>query len=296
MIVKDIQFDSEGTPCAGTFYLPEGKGPFPGVLLSHGFGAVRGMRNIPEVGSALAAAGIAALAIDFRYLGDSGGLPRQQVLPWAQRQDMRNGISHLQSLDIVDGARIGLWGTSFSGGQSIQVAAFDRRVKALVVQVPATDLYHQIHDAAPAAQRRLLERVIADERFAHFGKAPPSTMKLADAKGKPSVFGVNSFDWATRNEQEHAAFRNEVTIASLEEAVQTDPGHYIEAVSPTPMLVIMAEPDGTVVTSLTREDFGRAGEPKKLVVFEGQHYDVYDKQDVVDMCVSEAVAWFTGHL
>lgn len=296
MQTENIFFDSEGIHCAGTVYRPDGDGPFPAVLMSHGFGAVRGMRNIPELGTLLAQASILALAIDFRYLGDSGGEPRQQVLPNAQREDLVNALTYLEKRDDVLKDRLGLWGTSFSGGQSIRVAAFDRRIKALVAQVPATDLYRQIQFNAPDEQRKLLADTIAAERMRHFDGEAPATMKLADEDGKPSVFGVESLDWARHNEAEHPTFHNYVTVTSLEQAIQTAPGDYIASVAPTPMLVIMAEPDKTVVTKLTEAAFADAGEPKKLMRFNGLHYDVYDKPDILQWASEAARDWFLTHL
>lgn len=296
MRTETIQFSSEGIPCAGTLYVPDGAGPFPAVLMSHGFGAVRGMRNIPEVAALLADAGILALAIDFRYLGDSGGAPRQQVLPHAQRQDLGNALSWLGQRDDVRADRLGLWGTSFSGGQSIRVAAFDRRIKALVAQVPATDLFRQIRFEAPAAQRQLLDDSIGAERPRHATGLAPATMKLADVDGAPSVFGVESLAWATHNAAEHPTFHNAVTISSLEQALQTAPGDYIEAVAPTPLLVIMAEPDKTVLTKFTRAAFEAAGEPKKMITYAGLHYDAYDNPAILQQVSTAARDWFVTHL
>ncbi|TWF47545.1 alpha/beta hydrolase [Neorhizobium alkalisoli] len=296
MHTEEIKFPSEGLNCAGTVYRPDGEGPFPAVLLSHGFGAVRGMRNIPEVATALASSGILALAIDFRFLGDSEGEPRQQVLPDAQRQDLRNALTYLESRDDVDAARIGLWGTSFSGGQSIQVAAFDRRVKVLVAQVPATDLYRQIRFSAPPEQRKIIDDAIASEYGRRFRGEPPATMKLADTADAQSVFGPESYEWATHNGAEHPQFHNAVTISSLQEAVQTAPGDYIEAVAPTPLLIIMADPDKTVAIDYTKDAFDRAGGPKKLIAIKGLHYDAYDKPETLKEATEAARTWFVEHL
>ena len=296
MHTEDIRFTSEGESCAATLYIPSGTGPFPAVVLSHGFGAVRGMRNIPQVAQLLAGSGILAIAIDYRYLGDSSGEPRQQVLPYAQRQDLSNALSYLQTRTDVDGERLGLWGTSFSGGQSLRVTAFDRRIKALVVQVPATDLYRQIAFEAPQAQRELLHTAIAKERLAHFRGEAPATMKLADEADRPSVFGVESLAWSQHNEAEHPTFHNAVTISSLEHALETAPGDYIESVSPTPLLLIMAEPDKTVLTQFTKDAFARAGEPKKLITYEGLHYDAYDRPEILEKVSEAAREWFVTHL
>jgi hypothetical protein len=40
------------------------------------------------------------------------------------------------TLPVVDREHIGIWGTSYSGGHVIVVAAIDRRVKCVVSQVP----------------------------------------------------------------------------------------------------------------------------------------------------------------
>lgn len=37
----------------------------------------------------------------------------------------------------IDAARIGLWGTSYSGGHALFVGALDPRIKVIVAQVPA---------------------------------------------------------------------------------------------------------------------------------------------------------------
>jgi len=66
-----------------------------------------------------AGAGLNALAFDNRNFGASDGEPRQEIDLWAQ----------------VDAGRIGIWGSSHSGGH-VLVAAIERRVKAVLSQVP----------------------------------------------------------------------------------------------------------------------------------------------------------------
>jgi fermentation-respiration switch protein FrsA (DUF1100 family) len=46
----------------------------------------------------------------------------------------------------VDANRLGVWGTSYSGGHVLQVAAFDKRVKAVVAQVPAVMPQQEAHE------------------------------------------------------------------------------------------------------------------------------------------------------
>src|SRR5208283_4782678 len=66
----------------------------------------------------------------------SGGEPRQHIDPWRQVSDCRDAITFVGSLPGVDKSRIGIWGSSYSGGHVLVVAAIDRRVKCVVSQVP----------------------------------------------------------------------------------------------------------------------------------------------------------------
>jgi Acetyl xylan esterase (AXE1) len=79
---------------------------------------------------------ITALVYDNRCLGASEGLPRGEIIPYFQQSDLQDAITYAQSLAEVDAEKIAIWGTSYSGGHVLQVAAVDRRVKAVLAQGP----------------------------------------------------------------------------------------------------------------------------------------------------------------
>src|SRR5262249_11887080 len=108
--------------------------PRPAIVIGRGFGGVRAA-NFREA-QYLAEAGYIVLSIDYRTLGESDGEPRAQAFPLAHAEDFRNAISYLETRPEVDARRIGLWGTSFAGGVVLYVAAMDRRVRAVVGQMP----------------------------------------------------------------------------------------------------------------------------------------------------------------
>lgn len=66
----------------------------------------------------------------------SDGEPRQELDPWQQVKDYRHAITYMQTQSLLDPEKIGIWGTSYSGGHVLVVAAIDRRVKCVVSQVP----------------------------------------------------------------------------------------------------------------------------------------------------------------
>ena len=137
---KDITFNSKGLPCRGWLWVPddlaEGQ-KSPTIVMAHGFSAVKEM-GLPDLAERFAAAGFVTLAFDYRYFGDSEGEPRCQLFPLEQVEDVRNAITWVSDQPEVDPQRIGVWGTSYGGGIVVYTATFDRRIKAVVAQVPAT--------------------------------------------------------------------------------------------------------------------------------------------------------------
>src|SRR5499427_11099459 len=133
---RDIAFNAEGVILRGWLYLPDGaSGPVPTVVMAHGFSAVKEM-YLDKFAETLARAGLGVLVFDNRGFGTSDGEPRQEIDPWAQVRDYRHAITFAGTLPEVAPGRIGIWGSSYSGGHVLVVAAIDRRVKAVVSQVP----------------------------------------------------------------------------------------------------------------------------------------------------------------
>jgi pimeloyl-ACP methyl ester carboxylesterase len=141
-----IDFWCRGTRCAAWLTLPTGRGPHPAVALVHGLGATHDMM-LPQYEQHFAAAGIAALAFDYRCTGASDGQPRQHISIRHQCEDVAASLENLKSRPEVDSGRIGLWGTSLGGMNVIRVAAKRDDVAVAVVQCPI------VH--GPGAARRL---------------------------------------------------------------------------------------------------------------------------------------------
>ena len=112
---RDVTFASGGDRCAAWVYVPEGEGPFACVVLAHGWSGVREQR-LDAFAERFASAGYAAVVFDYRHFGASTGEPRQLLDIGRQLDDWRAAIAFARSLPEVDPQRVGLWGSSFSGG------------------------------------------------------------------------------------------------------------------------------------------------------------------------------------
>src|SRR5205814_7126096 len=119
----------------GWHYLPQSAGPKPTVVMCHGYSAVKEM-DLDRFAEVFAEAGIGSVVFDNRNFGASDGEPRQEIDPWQQMRDYRHAITYAGTLPTVDASRLGLWGSSYSGGHALVVGAMDRRVRCVVAQVP----------------------------------------------------------------------------------------------------------------------------------------------------------------
>ena len=134
----DSPFRSGGLECAAWLYTPEGEGPHPCVVMAHGFSAVREQR-LDAYAERFAAAGLAVLVFDYRHFGASQGQPRQLLSIGRQLADWHAAVAHARNLPGVDAGRVAVWGSSFSGGHVVAVAAQDPAIAAVVSQAPFTD-------------------------------------------------------------------------------------------------------------------------------------------------------------
>lgn len=151
---SELGFESGGERCAAWLWSPGSEGPHPCVVLAHGFSGVREQR-LDTYAERFAQAGMATIAFDYRHFGASAGEPRQLVDIRAQLADWRAAVRFARGLEGVDPDRVALWGSSFSGGHVVAVAARDDRVAAVVSQAPFTDGLTALRAGGPAAAARL---------------------------------------------------------------------------------------------------------------------------------------------
>ena len=175
---QDIAFQAEGPQLRGWLYTPDTCGPpYPTVVMAHGCSAVKEM-YLDRFAEVFAAAGLAALVFDNRGFGASGGEPRLEIDPWAQVRDYRDAITYLGTRPEVDRDRIGVWGSSYSGGHVLVVGAIDRRVRCVVAQVPLVSGYRNILRLVRADMLAGLRAAFDADRAARFAGQPPAMLPV----------------------------------------------------------------------------------------------------------------------
>lgn len=293
----DVQFDADGTTLRGWLYMPDrGARPFPIVVMAHGFSALKEM-GLDQYAELFARAGLAALVYDNRNLGASEGNPRFEIDPIAQMRDYRHAITYAQTRAEIRPDRIGVWGTSYTGGLVLMVAALDRRVKCVVSQVPFISGYETIIQVMPLEERKQFYDRVQTERLSLAAGNPPSlvavctndTSKPIDAPGRRTYSYFQSF-----MQQDRLNWENKVTLRSLDLRLEYEAMPFVARVSPTPLLMIIADNDTITPTDIALRAFEQAHEPKKIVLLQGDHYVPY--LEAFDRSSGAARDWFAQYL
>lgn len=144
----ELCFYRDGLKIFGELSLPDGEGPFPVVILSHGYGGNHAQCS--GMVARLASVGVAAYAFDFIGGGNSSssdGTPLDMTV-LTEAADLCAVLDGLAAMPEIDADNIILMGFSQGGLVSTYVAASrPDDVKALVAYYPA----YVIHDDAAEA-------------------------------------------------------------------------------------------------------------------------------------------------
>jgi dipeptidyl aminopeptidase/acylaminoacyl peptidase len=290
---RHVDFYSEGTRLSGDLWRPGGVAPearLPAIVMAHGWSGTRGHLN-GSYAQPLAEAGFVVLAFDYRGWGDSdsklvlvGPEPapdsqgeitarvraiRNVVDPFDQAEDYVHAIDFLMGEPGVDPERIGLWGTSYSGGHVVYVAAHDARVKCIVSQAG-----HQ--DSREAVARRFADeggvefarKRATQKARGEIGPQPPDEDRVPRLGGTPDIARLVDY--------RPIEFAPRIRVPTL--VIDMDQEELFDRLKHGRALYEMVQSNA----------------PAKYVLLPGKHYDVYGSQR--EPALAEAVAWFKLHL
>jgi len=293
---SDIEFEVEGGDrLRGWLFKPKaGTLSCPAISMAHGYAGVK-EHGLERFARAFAEAGFVALLHDHRNFGASDGAVRHDIDPWRQIADWRRAICFLESLPEVDPRRIGVWGTSYGGGHVLVLGATDRRIRAVVAQVPTISGYQQGLRRVPPDAIAALERLFDEDERAQFrGELPRRQPVVGDDPSVPASYRTKDAISFYLQPAPPGAWMNEVTVRSGRLSRMYEPGAWVARISPTPLLMIVALGDHITLTDLELHAYEQALEPKRLVTIEGGHFDAYLGQ--FSTTSGAAVTWFQQHL
>ncbi|MCC8944210.1 alpha/beta hydrolase [Bradyrhizobium sp. Arg62] len=283
---RDVSFKTrDRVELRGWFFTPDSnKSRHPCVVMTHGL-TVQIEHGLAKFAEHLAESGFAVLTYDHRGWGRSDGEPRHESDPFRQMHDTRDAITYVTTLPEVDPERIGLWGTSYSGGTALMVAAVDRRVGCVVAVGPLISGSAMATRHIASADWHLYRAQFEDAR----------RRELAEEKIQYRVHTAvqETINWYKDVDLE-GTWKNEISVISHDMMMEFEPGDYVSRISPTPLLMVVADQDTRCLTDLQLGAYNRAREPKHIVLIQGGHYDAYVRHLAT---VNKATCdWFTEHL
>src|SRR4051812_46554081 len=264
---EDVSFEVDGTRIAAWLYRPDGATSC--VVMAHGWTGVRQQR-LDAFAERFAAEGLAALVFDYRHFGASEGEPRQLLDIRRQHADWRAAVAYARERGFD---RIALWGSSFSGGHVIEIAAGDPRIAAVVSQVPFVDGRGNLPRLGVANVLRMTRAGLRDQLGALFGRPPHmlasvgppgsvAVMTTPDAEGGFRALNPPELEW--RNE---AAARIALRVGTYRPTAKV-------ARVRCPMFFAIADADAITPPDLTEKAAAKA--PRAEVRhYPGGHFDVY---------------------
>ncbi len=284
---------SEGVRLTAELYSPKsaaGK-QLPTIIMSHGWGGTAAL--LRNVALDFAHAGYLVIAFDYRGWGASDSRViltapapakkegnkftaevmevREVVDPLEQTQDIFNVMHWAMGEPQVDKNRIGLWGSSYSGGHVVYVAARDPRVKCIVSQVGALDSRPtaQLSSSGSAEDQYRLAYDEATKRArGEIGYPPPRARVIGNLQGAPI----------------------------REKLLRYSPVEDVPAIKNCAMLFVVAEKEELFDNAKhAKLAYDRAREPKKYAVIPGiTHYGVYTTARA--QATKIEIEWYDQHL
>jgi len=280
---EKVYFESDGLKLAGVLHILAKRAP--GVILCHGAGGHKWYHKWEA--DPLAENGFAVLRFDFRGCGESEG-KRGLIRSADEIADLKNAVTYLQSRREVDREKIGVCGHSLGGAVVIAASSEDKRIKAAVsVSAPSNPL-RMGENLSLVDREKLMNIISVDKVKRAYGK--PTRMSLADIPIKPKKISVKDLEAAEALMRDPLIIK-EFLVESFEDLMTFRPADVVDRISPTPILFIHGEDDGTVDVEQAHELYNKAKEPKDLKIIEGVGHAV-----PVEKANPLIIDWFKRHL
>lgn len=271
---SDVEFGSIGATLRGWLFR-SASDPAPGLVMAHGFSATRHM-TIDRYAEAISSAGFHVLVYDHRGFGASEGEPRYEVNPWVQARGYIDALQFLTGIEGVDPHRLAVWGDSTSAGVASVVAAADKRVRAVVLQVPS------FGDKAPPADPdgklfATLRDAVLSADVLSFGRPVlgPVPVVSSDQVRHPSALKpLTAYRWFVEyGGRLGSQWVNDATVALGDQPLPWQPGLSGPHID-VPVLMIVSPEDEMVRANPTvaRQVFETLNGPKEWYSIPGGHF------------------------
>ncbi|EKG16353.1 hypothetical protein MPH_06434 [Macrophomina phaseolina MS6] len=215
----------------------------PAVVITPGFNCVKEM-FVADVAEFFQRAGVNALVYDPRTLGESEGLPRNDIDPVRQMSDYSDALSFAQAQPTVEPDKVAFWGMSFSATIALSAAALDKRARTCIAVCPLLNL-----EFTDEKRPRVLAKSMQDRSSQTVGGNGPVFLPVLTRDGRnPAGLGFQTsaeeLDYMTNAQQRGAPnYQNRTTLQTYYKLLAWKPHAIMKHMAPTPTMMIVPELD-----------------------------------------------------
>jgi uncharacterized protein len=293
---RSVSFKVEGQTLRGDLYLPKGAkagANLPAVVVGGSLTSVKEQMS-GSYAKELASRGIAALAFDYRHYGQSEGQPRQLESVEAKKADLKGAVSFLQTHAAINPNGISLLGVCTSGGNVIQAAAEDGRVKAVVTiagwfaEPSLTPLLYG-GEAGVAALKAQGQQALA--KFRSTGVV--DTVKTYGMAGSGAAHAGDHMDYYVNPQRGNISpWRNAMAVQSWESWLSFNPVATASKVKAPTMII---HSDDSAFPDQAKKVHGLLAGVKELNWLKGGHFEFYDNPAKVAEAAGEVARFVKSH-
>ncbi|MCP4750813.1 MAG: prolyl oligopeptidase family serine peptidase [Proteobacteria bacterium] len=234
--------------------------------------------------------------IGFRFFGESGGEPRQLIWMPHQLEDLEAAIQYARGLEVVDPAKIALWGTSAGGGHVVTTVARDNKIACVSAMVPMLDGSASADNPQEEESGWLSFRMFLhgqrDMLRSRFG-LPAHRIPIV---GKPGTIGLMTTADA------YEAFVELLPDSYVNQAcarIILRGGFYrpVETAQDIqcPVLLQISENDSLIPMSASEETIRKLGDLVEVRTYSVGHFEIYTGKSF-ERSVGEQIDFFKKHL
>ena len=260
-----VTIPSDGIELAGVLHLPDNYvagQPLPAFIALHGFMGSKDGSHAELVARLMCEWGYAALRIDFRGCGESGG-ERDYVLCLDQVADTRNALTWLAQREEVDAARIGVVGHSFGAAVALYSAGVDERIAAVI---STCGWGH--------GERKFRGQHPGEEAWAKFTDMLERGREHLEKTGEP--MWVSRWDVVPVPEHQRRNLPNQpvdrVRVDTAQSMFDFRAEDVVADIAPRPLLLLHTANDQVTPTEQSLRLFEQAGQPTEMYIMDSESH------------------------
>ena len=298
--MEKVTFESEGLVLTGNLYYPENYEPekaYTAVVVSGSWTTVK-EQMAGLYAKKLAEQGLITLAFDFRNFGESEGEPRFFESPKRKKEDIKNAVSYLGTLDFVDNAKIGAFGVCAGAMYTLMASSEDDRIKSVVTTASwlhDAEAVKLFYGGEKGVQSKIKAAREAKKTYSETGEVV-YVPTISETDETAAMYGPYDYYLNKERGAIEQWSHDKFAVASWEDWLTTDPMPTARKLNQP---ILMIHSGGAVLPDYTKKYFNDiASTDKELHWMETElaspfhQFAYYDQEAEVKEVVDKASSWF----